>query len=123
LHHHFQFKGWPESRVVVRFWIASAVCAILGLACLKVNIREEVVRPTRSEAVAGRRMVESQESGRMAQAALDQYYVRPCEYTDDGPSQCRVRLDAPRVPMVRPDAPYTAGGATVPPSGQGTSLR
>ena len=32
LHHHFQFQGWPETRIVVRFWIASALCAILGLA-------------------------------------------------------------------------------------------
>jgi phospho-N-acetylmuramoyl-pentapeptide-transferase len=37
LHHHFQLLGWPESRIVVRFWIASALCAIFGLACLKVN--------------------------------------------------------------------------------------
>ncbi len=37
LHHHFQLLGWPESRIVVRFWIASAVCAILGLATLKLN--------------------------------------------------------------------------------------
>ena len=27
LHHHFQFQGWPENRIVVRFWIASALCA------------------------------------------------------------------------------------------------
>ena len=40
IHHHFQFRGWPENRIVVRFWIASAVCAILGVACLKWNIHE-----------------------------------------------------------------------------------
>jgi phospho-N-acetylmuramoyl-pentapeptide-transferase len=40
VHHHFQLRGWPESRIVVRFWIASAVCAILGVACLKWNIHE-----------------------------------------------------------------------------------
>lgn len=40
LHHHFQFQGAPETRIVVRFWIAGAVCAILGLACLKVNVDE-----------------------------------------------------------------------------------
>ncbi len=43
LHHHFQLRGWPESRVVVRFWIASAFCAILGLAALKLS----VTAPTR----------------------------------------------------------------------------
>jgi phospho-N-acetylmuramoyl-pentapeptide-transferase len=37
LHHHFQFQGWPESRIVVRFWIASALCALVGLATLKLN--------------------------------------------------------------------------------------
>lgn len=40
LHHHFQFLGWPESRIVVRFWIASALCALVGLASLKWNIHE-----------------------------------------------------------------------------------
>ncbi len=35
LHHHFQLAGWPENKIVVRFWIASALCAILGLAALK----------------------------------------------------------------------------------------
>jgi phospho-N-acetylmuramoyl-pentapeptide-transferase len=39
LHHHFQFKGWPESKIVVRFWIAGALCAALGLASLKTNVR------------------------------------------------------------------------------------
>lgn len=40
LHHHFQFLGWPESRIVVRFWIASALCVLLGLVSLKWNIHE-----------------------------------------------------------------------------------
>ncbi len=40
LHHHFQLLGWPENRIVVRFWIASAVCAILGIAGLKLNVRD-----------------------------------------------------------------------------------
>ena len=31
IHHHFEKKGWPESRIVVRFWIVSFACAILGL--------------------------------------------------------------------------------------------
>ncbi|MDH3716862.1 MAG: hypothetical protein OES79_01960, partial [Planctomycetota bacterium] len=35
LHHHFQLAGWSENKIVVRFWIASALCAILGLAALK----------------------------------------------------------------------------------------
>jgi phospho-N-acetylmuramoyl-pentapeptide-transferase len=37
LHHHFQFRGWPETRIVVRFWIAAAVFAILGVGSLKLH--------------------------------------------------------------------------------------
>ena len=31
IHHHFEKKGWPEARIVVRFWIVSFFCAIVGL--------------------------------------------------------------------------------------------
>lgn len=31
IHHHFEKMGWPESRIVVRFWIVSFACAVLGL--------------------------------------------------------------------------------------------
>jgi phospho-N-acetylmuramoyl-pentapeptide-transferase len=41
LHHHFQLLGWPENKIVVRFWIASALCALLGVAVLKLSIRDE----------------------------------------------------------------------------------
>jgi phospho-N-acetylmuramoyl-pentapeptide-transferase len=37
LHHHFQFKGWPETKVTARFWIAGAVCALASLAFLAVH--------------------------------------------------------------------------------------
>lgn len=37
LHHHFQLLGWPESKIVVRFWIAAALCALIGLAGLKMG--------------------------------------------------------------------------------------
>lgn len=37
LHHHFQYLGWPESKIVVRFWIIAAVCALLALATLKIR--------------------------------------------------------------------------------------
>jgi phospho-N-acetylmuramoyl-pentapeptide-transferase len=37
IHHHFELKGWPEPRVIVRFWIVSVVLALLGLATLKVR--------------------------------------------------------------------------------------
>lgn len=35
LHHHFEFKGWPETKVVLRFWIIGLLLAILGIASLK----------------------------------------------------------------------------------------
>ena len=35
LHHHFQLGGWPEDKVVVRFWIAAALCALVGLTGLQ----------------------------------------------------------------------------------------
>jgi phospho-N-acetylmuramoyl-pentapeptide-transferase len=40
LHHHFQFRGWPESRIVVRFWIVSALCALLGVAGTKLTVSD-----------------------------------------------------------------------------------
>lgn len=53
LHHHFQFQGWPESRIVVRFWIASALCVLLGLATLKWNVHERTsTAPSQPAAVA-----------------------------------------------------------------------
>jgi phospho-N-acetylmuramoyl-pentapeptide-transferase len=45
LHHHFQFRGSPESRIVVRFWIASAVCAILAVATLKLGAGDSAPVP------------------------------------------------------------------------------
>ena len=35
LHHHFEYKGWPETKVVVRFWIISLLFAIISVASLK----------------------------------------------------------------------------------------
>ncbi len=37
LHHHFELKGWPEPRVIVRFWIVSVVLVLIGLATLKLR--------------------------------------------------------------------------------------
>jgi phospho-N-acetylmuramoyl-pentapeptide-transferase len=37
VHHHFELKGWPETRVIVRFWIISVVLVLVGLATLKVR--------------------------------------------------------------------------------------
>jgi phospho-N-acetylmuramoyl-pentapeptide-transferase len=37
LHHHFELSGWAETQVVVRFWIVAAICALAGLATLKLR--------------------------------------------------------------------------------------
>jgi phospho-N-acetylmuramoyl-pentapeptide-transferase len=45
LHHHFQFLGWPENKIVVRFWIASALCALVGIASLRLGVADPNVSP------------------------------------------------------------------------------
>jgi phospho-N-acetylmuramoyl-pentapeptide-transferase len=37
IHHHFQFKGWSEDKVVVRFWIMAVIFALMSVATLKVR--------------------------------------------------------------------------------------
>ncbi|MBO4648116.1 MAG: phospho-N-acetylmuramoyl-pentapeptide-transferase [Lentisphaeria bacterium] len=37
IHHHFEQKGWTETQIVTRFWIIAGLCALLGLATLKLR--------------------------------------------------------------------------------------
>ncbi len=37
IHHHFELKGWPEPRVIVRFWIVTLVLVLIGLSTLKLR--------------------------------------------------------------------------------------
>jgi phospho-N-acetylmuramoyl-pentapeptide-transferase len=37
IHHHFELKGWPEPRVIVRFWIITVMLVLVGLATLKLR--------------------------------------------------------------------------------------
>ena len=37
IHHHFELSGWPENKVVVRFWIVSGIFALLSLSTLKLR--------------------------------------------------------------------------------------
>lgn len=37
IHHHFEKRGWPESQIVIRFWIIALILALIGLATLKVR--------------------------------------------------------------------------------------
>ena len=52
LHHHFQLRGWAENKIVVRFWIASALCALLGVAGLKLSVKDDVPRKPADVAAA-----------------------------------------------------------------------
>jgi phospho-N-acetylmuramoyl-pentapeptide-transferase len=37
IHHHFEKLGWPETKVVIRFWILGILCAMLGFSTLKIR--------------------------------------------------------------------------------------
>ena len=37
IHHHFEKMGWPESTVVIRFWIIAGALALIGLSTLKLR--------------------------------------------------------------------------------------
>jgi phospho-N-acetylmuramoyl-pentapeptide-transferase len=37
IHHHFELKGWPEPRIIVRFWIISIMLALIAFAQLKLR--------------------------------------------------------------------------------------
>ena len=37
IHHHFELKGWPEPKVIVRFWIIAIILAMIGLLNLKLR--------------------------------------------------------------------------------------
>ena len=37
LHHHFELKGWPEPRVIVRFWVITVILVLVGLATMKIR--------------------------------------------------------------------------------------
>ena len=37
IHHHFELLGWPEPRIIVRFWIITLVLVLIGLSTLKLR--------------------------------------------------------------------------------------
>jgi phospho-N-acetylmuramoyl-pentapeptide-transferase len=37
LHHHFELKGWPEPKVIVRFWVITVILVLIGLSSLKIR--------------------------------------------------------------------------------------
>jgi phospho-N-acetylmuramoyl-pentapeptide-transferase len=37
IHHHYELKGWAEPQIIVRFWIISVICAVVGLSTLKLR--------------------------------------------------------------------------------------
>ena len=40
LHHHFELKGWPEPKVIVRFWIIAIILALISMSTLKLRGRK-----------------------------------------------------------------------------------
>ncbi|WP_111657273.1 phospho-N-acetylmuramoyl-pentapeptide-transferase [Isoalcanivorax indicus] len=37
IHHHFELKGWPEPKIIVRFWVITVILVLVGLATLKIR--------------------------------------------------------------------------------------
>ena len=37
IHHHYEKKGWPEPKIIVRFWIVSFLLCLIALASLKLR--------------------------------------------------------------------------------------
>jgi phospho-N-acetylmuramoyl-pentapeptide-transferase len=37
LHHHYELKGWPEPKIIVRFWIVTLILVLIGLSTLKIR--------------------------------------------------------------------------------------
>jgi len=37
IHHHFELRGWSESKIIVRFWIVGAMLALVALSTLKIQ--------------------------------------------------------------------------------------
>ena len=52
LHHHFQLRGWAEDKIVVRFWIAAGLCAVVGVATL-IPSADQLARPAQSVGGSG----------------------------------------------------------------------
>lgn len=67
LHHHFEFQGWPETQIVVRFWIASAFCAMLGMVAMRFTAETEQVNQA-AHHVANPRSPHSPPAAVLAQA-------------------------------------------------------
>ena len=44
LHHHFELKGWPEPKVIVRFWIIAIALALVALSTLKLTVMRRTLR-------------------------------------------------------------------------------
>ncbi len=54
IHHHFELKGWPEPRVIVRFWIISVILVLVGLGDVEDPLMNDLSRQaTRLEAIGG----------------------------------------------------------------------
>ena len=48
LHHHYELKGWPEPKIIVRFWIITLILVLIGLSTLEGALMDSTVRPIQS---------------------------------------------------------------------------
>ncbi len=39
IHHHFEMRGWSETKIILRFWIIAIVCAAIGFTLYRASIR------------------------------------------------------------------------------------
>jgi phospho-N-acetylmuramoyl-pentapeptide-transferase len=51
LHHHFQFLGWSERKIVRRFWAASIICAVAGLMLFRMGIVSDIDMPLDNQTI------------------------------------------------------------------------
>jgi phospho-N-acetylmuramoyl-pentapeptide-transferase len=45
IHHHFEVKGWPETRVIVRFWLISGACVAAAVAIFVADYTHQAALP------------------------------------------------------------------------------
>jgi phospho-N-acetylmuramoyl-pentapeptide-transferase len=68
LHHHFQFLGWAENKIVTRFWIVSMLCALISLGTMKINHGDDLIHPSSPQQNAALQSLPSAERANLPQA-------------------------------------------------------
>ena len=55
IHHHYELKGWKEPQIIVRFWIISFICAVIGLSTLETQMTAAMVNGAQRQKSFGHR--------------------------------------------------------------------